>query len=149
MLDSCRRSLADVGQSDAADRDQRAVSEHFAFNLDDGAHSPDDPGTRLELLVRPRSARELEGSQGGHAQHAAGACLFLDCRRSDPACLSQQFDQDNRGNDRAVRKVPLKEPIVDACQAEAASRSPCDQVGDLLDEPHRRPMREQIDRKPP
>lgn len=64
-------------QRDAPQGNRRAIGQDFAFDFYDAAQSSDDPGTRVEDLVRARTAGKFERSDGGDPQHGSRMCRVL------------------------------------------------------------------------
>jgi inner membrane protein len=56
-------------QRDAARRNACSIGQDFAFDFDDAAQPPDDPGPCVEELVRARADGKFERSDCGDPQH--------------------------------------------------------------------------------
>ena len=138
------RSITHVGQRHTADSHSNAIRQHFAFNFDQAADPADDPRSRIEQLMRAGAAGELERSDRGDAEAATRRGALVATRRGEPSGLREKLDQHDGWHDGIIGKVALKVPVLRPGDAEPAGRYAIDKIGDLLDEPHRRSMREQV-----
>jgi hypothetical protein len=60
--------------------------------------------------------------------------------------LCEQLDEHDRGHHGIARKVPLKIPVLRTGETAAARQPARDDLHNLLDEPHRRAVRQKIQR---
>jgi hypothetical protein len=139
----------DLRECDAADGYADSVRQYFALDLDHPAQPSDDARARLQQLIRPSARGELERSYGCDMQLRRRTELLWATNCREPSGLRQKLDQHNRRHDWVGRKMALKVPILWVCDAETARRLAWDEISDLLHEPHRRPMRQQVDSKRP
>ena len=131
---------SDLGEREVARRDELAVGGDAAGNLDEPTEPADDLGRRLKQDARPRRGRELEVVQRRQSQRLRHG-VRRQCDRQS-AGLREQFDQRNRRNDRVRGKVPVEVPVIGMGDARRARSVPGNDLDDLLDESHRRPMRQ-------
>ena len=113
-------------------RDESAISQDFAFNLDHPADSSGHSRARLEQLIRSRATRKLERSECGNAQEAGAAWAFV-ARRCETTGLCHEFHEDDRRNYRVPGKVPLKVPVVRVSNPQTPGRLPRDEIRNLFD----------------
>ena len=100
---------------------------------------------RLQHGAGNRRRRELEGSERCDSQWPARRGLAR-LRRGDGNAtrLSDQLDQDDGRHHRVIGKVSLKIKVVRARDAAARGALTVNHLDDLLQEPHRRPMRQAV-----
>ena len=130
-------------EDDASDGDACLVGKHVALDFDHAADGSNDASTRIKPLVRPCTGRKFEWSDSGNAKSARGAVSVS--RHDESTCLRKQLDQHNRRDHRIAGKMALEVPVVRSCDTQTASRFAVDEIRNLLDKPHRRLMRKQVD----
>ena len=106
-----------------------------------------DSCARLEQVARRRTRRELEGPDPRDAELHWSSCECLNRSRRQPSGLREHLNQDSRRDHGVARKMSAKKPVLRRSRTTTTRTHTRDQIHDLLDESHRRLVREKVDRQ--
>jgi len=106
-----------------------------------------DSCARLKQVARRRTRRELEGPDPRDAELHWSSCECLNRSRRQPSGLREHLNQDSRRDHGVARKMPAKKPVLRRSRTTTTRTHTRDQIHDLLDESHRRLVREEVDRQ--
>jgi len=135
----------DIRENDATDGDAYSVGQNMAFYLDQVADPTCDASTRFEPLVRPCARGEFERSEGRDSKTGSRDVRLKATCGYQSSRLGEQLDQYNRRHHRIAGKMTLEVPVLRSGDSQTARRLSRDEIRDLLDEPHRRLVWQQLD----
>ena len=143
---------AEVGEEllafmrDALARGVDAVRRHGAFDLVEAAEPAGDVRARFERDAGRCGGRKLERPERGDAQVNGGrGCAVGPRGDRDAADLRHHLDEDDGGNNRLAREVPLEKEVAGGGRAPRRRALAVHDLDHLLEQTHRRPVRQGID----